>query len=343
MLAALIREHGGLEKLLVEELPTPAPGPGEVLVKIEACALNHLDVWVRRGIPGLRLKYPHVMGTDLSGTVAKLGPGVAGVTVGAPVVLQPAVSCGRCRECLSGQDNLCREYGLLGEHVGGGCSEYFVTTPASLLPRPAHLSPAEAAAIPVTFLTAWQMLVGKARVQPGETVVILGAGSGVGVAGIQIAKLHGARVVATATSEAKLVRARELGADEVVDTSRQDLVEAVKALTQKRGADVVFEHVGKATWEKSILSCARGGRIVTCGATTGFDPVTDLRHVFFRQIAILGSTMGSRGDMWRVMEHVAARRLRPVVDRTLPLTEVREAHRLLEERAQFGKVVLLMP
>jgi NADPH:quinone reductase-like Zn-dependent oxidoreductase len=337
MKAVVIREHGGTDKLLIEDLPTPEPAPGEVLIKVEAVALNHLDLWVRRGLPNLKLKYPHILGTDIAGSVVTAG---GGWKVGDPVIVQPGTSCGRCRECLSGRDNLCRDYKLLGEHVDGGLREFMAVPAANLVARPTNVSAVHGAALPVTFMTAWQMLAHRARVQPGESVVILAVGSGVGTAGVQIAKLFGARVIATSTSADKLARAKQLGADDLIDTSREDLLEAVRRLTGKRGADVIFEHVGKATWEKSILAAARGGRIVTCGATTGFDPLTDLRHVFFRQLSILGSTMGSRGDLATVVEHVGAGRLKPIIDQILPFAEIRQAHDRLEQSSQFGKIVV---
>lgn len=336
MRAVTLREHGGVDKLLFEELPTPEPGPGEVLVKVEAVALNHLDIWVRNGLPNLKLHYPHILGADITGVVAKGG---GGWREGDAVIVQPGTSCGRCRECLSGRDNLCRQYRLRGEHVDGGYREYLAVPHNDLLARPAGIDAVHAAALPVTFLTAWQMLVTKANLRPGETVVVLAAGSGVGVAAVQIAKLLGARVIATASSEAKRKRALEIGADEAIDTNA-NLVDAVKALTGKRGAEVIFEHVGKATWAQSIQACAKGGRLVTCGATTGWDASTDLRHVFFRQIAILGSTMGTKGELAQVVEQVAAGRLHPVIDQIFPLEQVREAHTRLEDRAQFGKIIM---
>ncbi len=339
MRAVTLRRHGGPEVLEIEELPTPEPGPCQVLVRVEAVALNHLDLWVRRGLPNLKLHYPHIPGSDITGEIAALGPGASG-TVGQKVVVNPGVSCGRCRECLQGRDNLCREYAILGEHISGGCADYLAVPVANVLPRPPNLDAFQAAAFPLTMLTAWHMLAVKARVQPGETVLVLGASSGVGTAAVQIARLFGARVIATATSDEKLARARTLGADEGINTEKEDLVDAVRKLTGKRGVDVVFEHVGKALFAKAIQACARGGRLVTCGATTGFDPTIDLRHVFFRQIAILGSTMGSKGDLHDLVQHLTAGRLTPVVDRVLPLAQVREAHELLEGRAQFGKIVL---
>lgn len=340
MKAVLLYEHGGADKLCFAEIPTPEPGPGRVLVQIEAVALNHLDLWVREGLPSLRLEMPHILGSDIAGVAVRLGTGVQGLKEGMPVVLNPGVSCMLCRACLSGQDNLCRSYAILGEHIRGGYAEYITVPAANVVPRPDGMSATDAAAFPLTMLTAWQMLVRRARVAPGETVLVMAAGSGVGTAAIQIAKLLGARVIATSTSDAKLAKARNLGADETINTTTQDLVEATKALTGKRGADVVVEQVGKALWGKVILACARGGRIVTCGATSGYDAVTDLRHIYFRQISVLGSTMGCKGDLYSVIDHIAAGRLKPVVDRVLPLLQVREAHTLLEARAQFGKIVL---
>lgn len=343
MRAITLREHGSPDVLKLEELPMPEAGPGQVLVRVEAVALNHLDLWVRRGLPGLRLTYPHLLGADIAGEIAAVGPGLPTLSAGARIIVNPVVSCDRCRECLSGRHNLCRDFGILGEHVSGGYAEYLVVPASNVLARPANLSAEEAAAFPLTMLTAWQMLVKKAQVQPGETVLVLGAASGVGTAAVQIAKLFGARVIATATSDAKLEHARKLGADDTINTTSRDLVEAVRELTGKRGADVVFEHIGRELFAKAILSCAKGGRLVTCGATTGYDPIIDLRHIFFRQISILGSTMGGKGDLHEVTAHVAAGRLKPVVDRVLPLAQASEAHKLLEDRAQFGKIVLSLP
>jgi NADPH:quinone reductase-like Zn-dependent oxidoreductase len=279
------------------------------------------------------LQYPHILGADIAGELPD----------GTKVVLNAGVSCMRCRPCLSGNDNLCRDYELLGEHRNGGNAQYVVVPAANVVVRPASLTAVEAAAIPVTFTTAWQMLVHKARVQMGETVLVIGAGSGVGSAGIQIAKLLGARVIATATSDAKLEGAWKLGADETINTSSQNLVETVHKLTARRGVDVVFEHVGQAVWPDVIKASARGGRIVTCGATTGYEATCDLRHIFYKQISILGSTMAPKGVLYDVLEQVVQGRLKPVVDRVLPLSQIREAHRLIESREVFGKVVLEVP
>jgi NADPH:quinone reductase-like Zn-dependent oxidoreductase len=338
--AMVLRAHGGPEVLVRETIDLPEPGPREVRVRVRAVALNHLDLWVRRGMPHLKLVYPHRLGADVVGQVDALGPGARGVEVGQSVVVSPGTACGVCDKCLSGRDNLCRRYGIRGEHVNGGYARHLVVPDAELLPYPDGLPFTQAAAVPLVFLTAWQMLVDKARVQPQETVLVHAAGSGVSTAAIQIAKLFGARVIASAGGDAKTERARSLGADHVIDSSTQDFVAEVKRITAKRGADVIVEHVGGDVLAKSVLAAATGGRIVTCGATAGFQPAIDLRHIFARQIAILGSTMGSRGSLFAILDHVSAERLRPVVDRVLPLWEAPEAHRVLEAREAVGKVVL---
>ena len=340
MKAIAIRAHGGPEAVNLVELPDPRPGPGQVVVAVKAAAQNHLDIWVRIGWPGLKLAFPHVLGSDVAGVIEAIGPGVEGMKVGDAVVVNPSLGCGRCERCLSGNENLCRRFAILGEHVSGGMAEKLAVPARNVLPKPANLSFVEAAAVPLTFMTAWHALVARAQLRLGETVLVHAAGSGVGVAAVQIAKLHGARVIATAGSDEKLRRAKALGADEVVNYETQDFVQEVKRLTDKRGVEVVFEHVGKKTWEKSILSAGIGGRIVTVGATTGYDPLTDLRHVFFRQLSILGSTMGTAADLVQVLRYVGEGKLRPVVDRTMPLADARKGQALLAERAQFGKIVL---
>jgi NADPH:quinone reductase-like Zn-dependent oxidoreductase len=310
---------------------------------VTAVALNHIDLLLRQGLPALHVKLPHVSGGDVCGQVAAIGAGVRGVTPGERVLLNPGISCGRCRACLSGRDNFCPEFNLLGEHRWGGCAELVVVPAANLVPVPASQVPLDdtaLAAVPIAFITAWQMLVDRAVVRPGETVLVLAAGSGVGTAAIQIAKLFGARVIATASTTEKLERARQLGADELINYRTDDLVSEVKRLTNRRGVDVVVEHVGAATFGKSVVACARGGRIVTCGATDGFEPVLNLRYLFWRQLSILGSTLASKGRLHEIVSLLSSGQLRPVVDRVLPLAEIASAHRLLESRAVFGKVVL---
>lgn len=344
MKAIVLDEHGGPEVLRAAELPDPVAGPDQVVIDVHACALNRLDIWVRGGLPGLRLEYPHRLGSDIAGVVRSVGPGGDDSLVGREVVVNPGLSCGRCERCLDGWDNLCDQYRILGENTQGGYAEQIAVPAANLVDKPARLSMVEAAAFPLTFLTAWQMLVDRAAVRPGETVLIHAAGSGVGSAGLQIAKLHGARVIALASTDAKLAKARELGADETVRTSDDDWPKQVRALpgVGRRGVDIVFEHVGAATWGASIKLARRGGRVVTCGASSGWDAQTDLRHVFFRQIQILGSTMGSKARLFPIARHIQAGELSPVVDRVFPMAEAADAHRYLDRREQFGKVVLTM-
>jgi NADPH:quinone reductase-like Zn-dependent oxidoreductase len=338
--AVVLRTHGGPETLTRETIEIPEPGPREVLIRVRAVAVNHLDLWVRRGMPRLRITFPHCLGSDVVGEVESLGPGAREVHAGDRVVVSPGISCGVCQRCLSGADPLCMRYGILGEHRSGGYCRHLVVPDTNLLPYPGDLAFTQVAAIPLVFLTAWQMVVDKGRVRAGQTVLVQAAGSGVSSAAIQIAKLCGARVIATAGSDAKAERAKSLGADDVINYEAQDFVVEVKRLTAGRGVDVVIEHLGGDVLTKSVLATASGGRIVTCGATTGYTPAIDLRHVFFRQIEILGSTMGSKGSLFEILEHIKAGRLRPVVDRVLPLWSAAEAHRLLEARAVFGKVVL---
>ncbi len=340
MKAVAIRAHGGPEVVKLEDLPDPQAGPGQVVVAVKAAALNHLDIWVRKGWPGLKLAFPHVLGSDVAGVVEAAGAGVDGPKPGDEVVVNPSLGCGRCERCLSGEENLCRRFSILGEHVSGGQAEKLAVPARNVLAKPANLSFEQAAAVPLVFMTAWHALVARAGLRPGETILVHAAGSGVGSAAVQIAKLLGARVVATAGSDAKLEKAKALGADHVVNYETQDFVQEVKRITDKKGVEVVFEHVGKTTWEKSLLAAGIGGRIVTVGATTGYDPPTDLRHVFFRQLSILGSTMGTAGDLVRVLKFVSEGKLRPVVDRVIPLADVRKGQDLLSERAQFGKIVL---
>ncbi len=339
MKAIVLREHGGPEVLKEETLPVPEPGPGEVRVKVRAVALNHLDVWVRMGGPAFHVEYPHRLGSDVAGTIDAVGAGVV-ATVGAKVVVQPGLSCGRCAQCLGGHDNLCRFYKILGENAQGGYCEYLVVPWVNLAPYPEPLDFPQAAACILTFLTAWQMVVHKGRVSPGDVVLVHGAGSGIGVAAIQIAKLYGARVLATAGTADKCARAVALGAEVAIDYATADFVAETKKLTGKRGVDVVIEHVGGEVFAQSIRAARTGGRVVTCGATAGFHPAIDLRQIFFRQVDVLGSTMGSKADLLAVLEHVAAGRLNPVVDRVLPLARAADAHRALEAREAFGKIVL---
>ncbi len=340
MTAVVIYEHGGVEKLRFEEMPVPEIAPDEVLVQVKAAALNHLDLWLRQGWPGLKLEMPHILGADAAGVVAACGPLVDNVEVGDEVLLAPGWSaCHACSHCLAGDDNLCSDYRILGESTQGAYTEFVKAPAENAFPIPPGLSFEEAAAIPLVFLTAWNMLVHQAQVRPGEDVLVLAAGSGVGSAGIQIAKLFGARVIATASTAAKLSKAKELGADEIINYAEKDFLEELKKLTNKAGVDIVFEHVGKATWEKSIRALKKGGRLVTCGATTGYDPTLDLRHVFFRNLRIYGNFMGRKAGLREALRFFPDK-LKPVMDTAYPLKDAARAHERLMNRAQFGKVIL---
>ncbi len=342
MKAVVFDRHGGPEVLRYTDVREPEIKASEVLVQIRACALNHLDIWARGGLPGITIPLPHILGNDVAGVVGAVGQLVSWVRPGDEVILQPGVSCGHCRACLEGQDNSCPEYDVIGYRRDGGYAEFVAVPGVNVVPKPKGLSWEEAAALPLVTLTAWHMLVTRANVQPGETVLVHAAGSGVGSIGIQVAKLRGARVIATAGSPKKLERAKELGADEVVDYNQEDWPRQVRQLTGKVGVDVVFEHTGSATWPGSISSLRNSGRLVTCGATSGYDARTDLRQVFYRQLTILGSFMGSKAELLEALKFVERGQLRPVIDRTLPLEEAGQAHRLIEDRAQFGKVVLMV-
>src|ERR1700738_5085180 len=342
MKAIIFEQHGGPEVLRFTEAPDPQIKANEVLIEVRACALNHLDVWVRGGLPGIKIPLPHILGNDVAGVVRAVGELVTWLKPGDEVMLQPGVSCGRCAECLAGRDNMCIEYDIIGSGRDGGYAQLLAVPGVNAIPKPKNLSGPEAAALPLVTLTAWHMLVTQARIQPGEDVLVHAAGSGVGSLGIQIAKLFGARVIATASSDDKLAKARELGADETVNYTRDDWPKEVKRLTDRRGVDVVFEHTGEATWPGSLVSLKKGGRLVTCGATSGFEARTDLRHVFYRHLTILGSMMGSKADLLAAMKFIESGQIRAVVDRVLPLAEARTAHELMEDRAQFGKLVLVI-
>ena len=337
MKAIRIHAHGGLEQLRIDDLAAPVTGPRQVLIEIKAAAMNQLDIWVRKGIPGVPL--PVIMGADAAGIVREVGSKVTQFKPGDRVLGQPGAGCGLCQECKDGREHYCLKYGIAGEHFDGYQAQFVALDESMVLPMPAEITFEEGAAIPLVYLTAWEMVVNKARVRPSDIVLVMAASSGVGSAAVQIAKMHGARVIATAGT-AKLEKAATLGADTVLDHYKQDIAKEIKTLTGGRGMDIVVDHVGQATWASSMRSLAKGGRLVTCGATTGPEVKIDLRFLFLKQQSILGSTMGSRGDMLRILDHVQAGKLRGVVDKVFPFTEVAAAHQYLESGRQFGKVVL---
>lgn len=341
MRAAIIRQHGGLDAIAVEDVPAPVRRPGETLVRVKAVALNHMDLWARKGLPGFRFPLPLIPGCDIAGVVEESGEG--GLEPGTEVFLSPGVTCGVCIDCASGRDNLCSRYGILGETQDGGCAELIAVPDRNVHPKPPRLGFPAAAAFPLTFLTAWHMLVTRARIAPGQTVLIHAAGSGVSSAAIQIAKLYGARVLATAGSPEKCARAEAMGATMAIDYAREpEWSRRFFEFTEKRGVDIVFDHVGKAVFEGSLRLLRTGGTFVTCGATSGSDVTLPLRRLFFKNLTVVGSTMGTRGELLQIAEHIEAGRLEPMVDRIFSLNDITAAHAALESRDAFGKIVVTL-
>ncbi|MBZ0167992.1 alcohol dehydrogenase [Candidatus Methylomirabilis lanthanidiphila] len=341
MKAVRFHEHGGPEVLRYEDAPDPVIAPHEVLVKVKACALNHLDLWCRKGMLGMQIPLPHISGSDIAGEVAAVGSIVTRIIPGQQVVVSPGVSCGQCIHCLSGRDTACRTYEIVGGYrIDGGYAEYVKVSEVNILPIPEGMSFEAAAAFPLTFLTAWNMLVNLARVKRGDDVLVMGAGSGVGSAAVQIAKLFGARVIAAAGADEKLEKAKGLGADETINYVTQDLVAEARRLTAKRGVDVIFEHVGGAVFETLIPALATGGRLVTCGATAGYLAQTDIRYLFMRQLSIMGGFMGPKADLLQIVREMTRGTLTPIVDRVFPLKDAAAAQCAMEDRKLFGKLVL---
>ncbi|HEV8227083.1 MAG TPA: zinc-binding dehydrogenase [Methylomirabilota bacterium] len=340
MKALAFHEHGGLDRLRYQDVPDPAIGPADVLVRVRACALNHLDLFVREGLPGFRLPLPFWTGCDIAGEVAQVGAAVRDVTVGDRVAVNPNLHCGRCEFCEKGEQSLCVTYGILGEHVHGGLAEYVKVAGDKVLKLPAHVKYEDAAAFILVNMTAWRMLVTQARLRAGEDLLVIGVGGGVSSTAVQIGKLCGARVWVTSSSDDKLARARELGADECINHAREEWARVVWEKTGRRGVDVVLENVGAATWKGSLRALAKGGRLVTCGATSGPIGETDIRVVFWKQVSIIGSTMSSNAEFHDVMRELFRGRLRAIVDTVMPLAEGVDAQRRLAEGKQFGKIVL---
>jgi len=338
MKAIRFHEFGGPGVLKHEDVPDPRPREDQVLVRVRACALNHLDLWIRKGLPGVKL--PHINGSDVAGDVVEVGSYVSGVKRAMRVLLAPMTFCNHCAQCTSGQQSFCRDFSVLGYLNDGGNAEFIAVPEVNVIPIPDNLTYDQAASVPLVFVTAWHMLVSRAQIKPGNTVLILGGGSGVGSAAIQICKMLGATVIATAGDEAKLQKSRELGADHTINHFKQKIAEEARRITLKAGVDIVFEHVGAATWDDSVRSLRPGGTLVTCGATTGPEAKFDLRVLFSRQLSFLGSYMGTMGDLHAVLAHIFSGKLKAVVDRTYPLSEARAAHERLEKSEQFGKIVL---
>lgn len=343
MRAVRIHEHGAVDVLRYEtELPDLQPGSREVLIRIHACALNRLDLWVRNGIPAYQTSLPHILGSDIAGEIVEVGMSVRNWHIGDQVILNPVVSCGTCQYCKTGRDNLCEIVQVLGAHRAGGYADYIVVPERNLHAKPKNLSFEEAAAVPLVFLTAWHMLIKRARMLPGEWVLVMGASSGVGSAAIQIAKMLGALVIATAGSEEKMERARQIGADEVVNHYDPEWHKHIIEKSEGSRMDIIIEHIGEAVFERCVKLLGKGGRLITCGATTGAKGNIDLRYVYSRELEIHGSYIGTNAEMKKLLEYVSRGKLTPVVDSVFPLEEAASAQEKMENRDFFGKIVLKM-
>jgi NADPH:quinone reductase-like Zn-dependent oxidoreductase len=344
MIAIRFNEFGDASVLRIEDAPKPTIGPGDVLINIKAAALNHLDLWVRSGSREKNIPLPHIPGSDGAGIVTEVGSATGNIKAGDRVLISPGISCGQCEYCLGGKDNLCRQYHVLGTQEDGTYAEFVKVPVINVVPISEALDFVQAAAVPLVFLTAWHMLVTLTKVKAGETVLIHGAGSGVGSAAIQIAKLMGAQVITTAGSDEKIKKAKSLGADETINYREKNFIDEVKRITAKRGVDIVFEHIGGDVFEKSITILTKGGRLVTCGATSVYTGNIDLRFVYAKHLTIFGSFMGTKQELMEVLRFfkpgVGNRRLTPVIDTILPLEKASEAHRRMEERKNFGKIIL---
>jgi NADPH:quinone reductase-like Zn-dependent oxidoreductase len=340
MRAARFHRNGGPEVLRIDEVPVPEPGAGELRIRVRAAALNHLDLWVRRGLP-IETTMPHTGGSDVAGVVEAVGKGVDPARIGERVVVNPSLACGHCRECVRGEESLCPTYRILGEHTDGGFAERLVVGAGRAYRLPDRIAFETAAALPISYMTAWRALVSRAAVRPGEDVLVIGASGGTALAAVQVARIAGARVFALTRGAAKAARLRELGADVVYDRDVDEWSAAVRRDTGGRGVDVVVENVGEPTWSGSLRALAPGGRLVTYGATAGPKVSLDVRALFWRQVQIIGTTMASRSEFEELLRVFVAGRLHPVIDSVLPLDRIREAHERLEAGEQLGKIVLV--
>ncbi len=343
MKATVFKEHGSVDKLVYTDFAEPEISSSEVLVKVKACGINHLDIWVREGLPGVTIPLPHILGCEITGEIAAIGSRikVKGLSIGQRVLIAPGISCGKCEYCLSSNDSLCHEFNIMGFQVNGGYAEYAEAPAGNIIPISDKLSFEEWAAVPLVFLTAWNMLKTRGNLTTGETVLIHAAGSGIGSAAIQIARLSGANIITTVGSDRKRKKARALGADHIINHSKEDFADKVNELTDGKGVDLVFEHIGPETWEKSMSCLKRGGRIVTCGATSGPTVSLDIRFLFAKQFSISGCYMGSKSELLKVLELVESGRLKPVVDSVFPLKDAVAAQTKMLDRKQFGKIVLV--
>ena len=342
MKAVTFHDHGGPEQLVYETVPVPTVGAGEVLIRVKACALNHLDIWVRQGIPSYKIPLPHISGCDISGIIERVSsPNPRHLSIGQAVLVSPGLSCGQCRVCEAGRENLCSQFQVLGAQVDGGYAEFVKVPATNVLPVPVGITFEQAAVFPLVSVTAWHMVMTLADVKRGETVLVMGAGSGVGSMAVQMANLMGARTFGTVGADEKVEKAKMLGAEVVFNHSTDRISTRVKELTDGRGVDVVIEHIGKRVWDQCIHAMAPGGRLVTCGATTGSQLTLDARYLFSRQLTIMGAYMGTRAELVQAVNHMAAGALLPVIDSVFPLQEARVAQERMLDRQVFGKIVLV--
>ena len=341
MKATVFKEHGSVDNLVYTDFAEPEISPSEVLVKVKACGINHLDIWVREGMPGVTIPLPHILGCEITGEIAEIGSAVKDLSIGQRILVAPGISCGKCEFCLSSNDSLCHGFMIMGFQIHGGYAEYVKAPAGNIIPISDKLPIEEWAAVPLVFLTAWNMLKTRGDLATGETVLIHAAGSGIGSAAIQIARLSGAEVITTVGSDGKRDKARELGADHIINYSKEDFADRVNEITGGKGVDLVFEHIGPETWEKSMLCLKRGGRIVTCGATSGPTVNLDIRFLFAKQLSISGCYMGSRSELLKVLGLIESGKLKPVVDSVFPLKDALVAQTKMLDRKQFGKIVLV--
>ena len=340
MKAIRFHQHGDPSVLKLEDAPDPVCADDGVVLEIKAASVNHLDLWVRRGLPGVKIPLPRIPGADAAGVLKSVGRNVTALKPGQRVLLWPQTSCGQCESCGDGNNSMCRDWEIFGEHCDGTYAQFIAAPAHAVMPIPDGIDFVTAAAPGLTFLTAWRLTVTRGRLRAGEDVLIHGVGAGVGTVCLQIAKMVGARAIVTASSDEKLEKAKALGADVCINYAKDDWPKKIREVTAKRGVDLVVDYIGKETWSKSLMALRRGGRLTTCGATTGYDPVEDIRQIFYRQLEIIGCTMGSNKEFHDVMRCFFQGRLKPVIDSVLPLKDAAEAHARIESRKVFGKVML---
>jgi NADPH:quinone reductase-like Zn-dependent oxidoreductase len=340
MKAAVITEHGELDKVKLAEAAKPKAGAGEVLIEVKSAALNHLDIWVRRGRRGVTLSMPHILGSDAAGVISEVGAGVDGFSVGDEVIINPGLSCGKCEYCRRGEQSECSSFGIVGMSRAGTFTEYVTVPATNIYPKPSHLNFDEAAALPLVYVTAWRMLMTRAGLKPGQTVLIHGIGGGAAMAALQLVKLAAAKAIVTSSSDEKLDRAEQIGADHIINYKVGDVKDTVMSITGGRGVDVVVDTVGAATWPVDFSVVRRGGKIVLCGVTSGPKADTNLQALYWNQVTIMGSTMGSDDDFRAMLSAVFAAKLKPIIDSVFPLGKIREAMARMEQGTQFGKIVL---